>query len=107
MNSFWTYVFLGCSLAVLFPVSWLVWDVYKARGINDSDASSLAWLIFYIGVASLIFHSAQFTTVLLGFLGVGPASRTLITILIDGSLILLTAAFYYAYYKIKQLRKKI
>lgn len=107
MNPFWTYLFLAGSLVVLFPVSWLAWDVYKARGLAGSDTSTLAWTIFYIAGASFIFHASQFSTVLLGFLGAGPSQRTLITVLIDGSLILLAIAFYYALYTIKKMRRKI
>ncbi len=107
MTLFFTLVFLVCSFTVLIPVGLVGWDMYRARGIDGSDTSALAKILMYVTGANLLFHGSQFITVLLGMLGVSMEARAPIIILIDGSLVLLTATYIYAYYSIRAIRKHV
>lgn len=101
-----TYIFLGCSFIVLVPVAMVGWDMYRSRGIDGSDTAQLATTILYITISNLIFHAAQFTTVFLGALGLSMEARIPIIILVDGSLVLLTATYIYAFFKIREIRSR-
>ncbi len=106
-----TYIFLLCNFLVLLPVTLVGWDVYVARKYNsnnsDKDASVLAYVILQITTAVLIFHVAQFISVLLGKLGYNIQARIPIILLIDGSLIFLTMVYIYAYFRIRRIRNRI
>ena len=108
---FSTLVFLLCSFLVLIPVALVGWDVYLARRYNttntDADASILAHMIFLITIAVLFFHVAQFASVLLGKLGYSMQARVPVIFLIDGSLVILTLTYFYAYFRIRGIRNKI
>lgn len=104
-----TLIFLVCSFLVLIPVSLVGWDMYLARrgDGHNPDVSLLAYMILLITVGVLIFHVAQFASVLLGRLGYSMQARVPVILMIDGSLVLLTAIYFYAYVKIRGIRNRL
>ncbi len=104
-----TSIFLVCSFLVLIPVALVGWDMYWAVKADGADiyAQVLAYNIFLITVVVLIFHIAQFASVSLGALGYSMQTRVPIIFLIDGSLILLMAVYFYVYFRIRTIRNRI
>ncbi len=104
-----TSIFLICNFLVLFPVSLVGWDMYWALKVNHNDiyARILAYSILLITIAVLLFHLALFISVGLGALGYNMEARVPIIFLIDGSLILLTWVYIYAYFRIKKIRDSL
>lgn len=104
-----TLVFLICSFLVLIPVGLVGWDMYKARkgDGHDQDTSLLAYMILLITIGVLVFHVAQFVSVLLGKLGYSVQARVPVIFMIDGSLLLLTGIYFYAYLQIRAIRNRL
>ncbi len=107
MTLFFTLLFLICSFVVLIPVTLVAWDMFMSRGVDGSDTAEMARILLCVSVANLLFHASQFTTVLLGALGISMEARVPIILLIDGSLVVLTLTYIYAYFSIRAIRKHI
>lgn len=102
-------IFLVCSFLVNIPVAMVGWDMYLARkgDGHDHDTSLLAYMILLITTGVLLFHVAQFMSVLLGTLGYSMETRVPVIFLIDGSLVILTAIYFYAYFQIRAIRNRL
>lgn len=103
MSPFPTILFLGGMVLASIPTGILAWYLRRSWKPATNDADTLSHAIFWVSLAHTFLYLAQLTSVALSVVGLSYQARTPVIFLIDGSLLVVTVASWYAFFKVRDI----